>query len=1163
MRRRAAPLLLGALLAAAPAAAQAPANGALATLLSQAEFWLGQNRPDQALRALERVLAAEPDNPDALARAARAHAALGDRATAERLLARLRQVSPGDARLPAAEEALRSAVIDPAGLAEARALAQGGRTAEAVARYRQLFGNAPPPDALAAEFYLNLAGTPAGWPEARDGLARLAQRQPNDARAQLAFAQVLTYREPTRLEGIQRLARLAGGAQAAAATAAWRQALLWLGPVPAAIPELEAFLRRNPNDGAVAAALEAARNPPRDAPGEARQQGFAQLGAGQLRDAAARFEAALAANPNDADALGGLGLVRLREGRASEARDLLQRAVAAAPDRAQQWRQALDGAAYTAELAEGRALLRRGEAEAAEAVLRQAVRREVPDRADAEALLGDIALSRGDGAAAEQRYRAALARRPDFGAARQGLVRALQRQGRIAEAEALLRRDAEAGRTPAERRAAQLRAEAERADPVNAVALLRAALAELPGDPWIRLDLARRLRAAGSEAEARAVMQGAGGGAESLFAAALFAEEDNRPQDAALLLQRIPAGARTPDMARLAARVQVAGDVRAAVLIGRAGQRIEARERLFALAARQDPSGATGAAVVRGFADLGDRAGAAEAARIALAASRTPTAGTRLALAGALLEAGLEAEAQAAVIALDADPGLTPEQRRQAQSLSAGLAIRAADRLNEQGRRGEAYDRLSPVLAASPGDPAANLALARLFAGADRPAEARGIAEQVLLRDPRNLEARSAAVDAALRSGDRAGAATLVAAGQSLAPGDPRVLLMEARVARAEGDQRRALAALERAEAARRAQLGLDRVQLAGTPAAVGNPFRRAAGDVAPAVPRDPLSAEIARELAAVRDVAVPQLLVMPLLRSRSGEGGLSELAEISALIEQTVPAFGGRLALRAVPVTVTSGDISADNATLVRYGTNPLLGTGPYRVPDDGTAAGIAFAIGYDRPNFSVELGTTPLGFRVQNIVGRIEAAPLIGEGLRLRLIGERAAVTNSLLSWAGQRDPLTGQVWGGVVSTGGRARLEWTRGPVTIYGGGDYSVQTGDNVADNFRWGANAGISVALLREAEEEVRMGLDATYFGYDRNLYFFTFGQGGYFSPQSYVGMSVPVDWRGRSGDFAWRLGGSLGFATWNESSSPVFPTSSAYQSQLQAAAYANPLLVAT
>ena len=92
---------------------------------------------------------------------------------------------------------------------------------------------------------------------------------------------------------------------------------------------------------------------------------------------------------------------------------------------------------------------------------------------------------------------------------------------------------------------------------------------------------------------------------------------------------------------------------------------------------------------------------------------------------------------------------------------------------------------------------------------------------------------------------------------------------------------------------------------------------------------------------------------------------------------------------------------------------------------------------------------------------------------------------------------------------------------------------------------------------------MNVGLDLVYFAYDKNLRFFTLGQGGYFSPQSYTALNIPVDWRARSGDWSWRVGGSLGFAVWSEDQSPVFPNDPGLQAQLAAQGAQNPLIIVT
>ena len=258
-------------------------------------------------------------------------------------------------------------------------------------------------------------------------------------------------------------------------------------------------------------------------------------------------------------------------------------------------------------------------------------------------------------------------------------------------------------------------------------------------------------------------------------------------------------------MARLGQRLRNQAEVQRAVA-GLAGAG-DGRAALLTLAARPDPSGANFAAIIRALGSAQDRAGAAEAARIAQTANRTAGPTARIAIAGALLGAGLEAEATALANAVEA-ANPPPEQRRDLASLRGGIAIRSADRLNEGGEQARGFKTLRPVLERDPENPNARLALARLHQGARLPAEALRVADAVLARNPRNIEARAGAVDAATALRDRARAEALIAERQTLHPHDSRLALMEARMARAFSQESRALQGLGRLQQQRRAELG-------------------------------------------------------------------------------------------------------------------------------------------------------------------------------------------------------------------------------------------------------------------------------------------------------------------------------------------------------------------
>jgi thioredoxin-like negative regulator of GroEL len=140
-----------------------------------------------------------------------------------------------------------------------------------------------------------------------------------------------------------------------------------------------------------------------------------------------------------------------------------------------------------------------------------------------------------------------LARQPKNADALVGLAQVLGKQGRGTEAEALLDQAQSAGdsRAVGRIRTDALRQQAAATkDPIAKEALLRAAAAADPTDPWPRLELARALLSAGRKLEARQVMvevtSGANPSNDALRAGALFAAEDGRPNDAAALVGRSP-----------------------------------------------------------------------------------------------------------------------------------------------------------------------------------------------------------------------------------------------------------------------------------------------------------------------------------------------------------------------------------------------------------------------------------------------------------------------------------------------------------------------------------------------------------------------------------------------------------------------------------------------
>lgn len=814
--------------AAAPVAAPQPVatsvvsqpstNPAVTVLLERANFWRNQTQYDQALESLNRALALEPDNQDALALAGQIQADRGNRPAAEAALARLRKTAPDDPRADKIDQSIKIGPIPQEALTDARRLAREGRLPEAVDRYNRVFRGNPPPDRLAVEYYQTLAGTENGWEPARDGLARTVRQNPDDLRAQLAYAQVLTYRDGARGDGIARLATLARNpAVADSATQAWRQAVTWLPQDKSSIPALSAYLAAHPNDGDIAARIETAKNPPPDPNDPAATQragGFEELNKGRLDAAGTAFQTAINTNPNDADATGGLGIVRLRQRRFAEARTLLQRAISLDPANKGRWTPALNGVAQAEAGSRPNpavALMQRGNYAAAEAELQRQTAGGGGD-AGLRAMLADAQAQQNKLGEAEQSYRSALSRNPRYTPALLGLAGVLSQQGRRDEALGYLEQAEALGggnrNLVAQARAQQLREQAAAiSDPATQAGLYRSAVAADPSNPWIRLDYARALLKQGAVREARAVMAEAVAGkpsTDALKAGILFANESSDPDAAQALLARLPEQARTPDLRAIGTQTQLQREIARVIDL----PHTTARSRLLALAAQQDPEGTRGATIARALASIGDVSAARRAILVARDATPNQGSAARIAYAGALLDIGDATGAQTMLAPLGYGGSLPPSQKATFTQLRAGLAIKTADDLNQVGKQAEGYDKLAPALASDPDNADMNLALARLYSGARNPREALEINEALLRRDPNNAEARRGAVAAALASGNRARARELVQEGLEIAPDDPKSWMASADVARASGNSAQDLRDLARARELRLQQLG-------------------------------------------------------------------------------------------------------------------------------------------------------------------------------------------------------------------------------------------------------------------------------------------------------------------------------------------------------------------
>jgi tetratricopeptide (TPR) repeat protein len=279
--------------------------------------------------------------------------------------------------------------------------------------------------------------------------------------------------------------------------------------------------------------------------------------------------------------------------------------------------------------------------------------------------------------------------------------------------------------------------------------------------------------------------------------------------------------------------------------------------------------------------------------------------------------------------------------------------------------------------------------------------------------------------------------------------------------------------------------------------------------------------------------------------RSNDSESGLSKLSDVETPFELNMPLGDNRIALRVTPVKLDAESMSDEAASRFGGGGSSATGVGSQR------AEGVGIGVAYARPDKGVkaDIGTTPIGFEYTNVVGGVsleralESSSNVSYGISL----SRRAVTDSLTSFAGATDKRSDLSWGGVTANGGRVQLSYDDTVVGVYGYGSAYRLLGHNVESNTRIELGSGAYRYLRNEQDSKLTAGLSATLLGYANNQDFFTYGHGGYFSPQTYVAVGVPVTWMQRSDRFTYQVKGSVGVQYFQQDSADYFPTDAKLQ----------------
>lgn len=271
-----------------------------------------------------------------------------------------------------------------------------------------------------------------------------------------------------------------------------------------------------------------------------------------------------------------------------------------------------------------------------------------------------------------------------------------------------------------------------------------------------------------------------------------------------------------------------------------------------------------------------------------------------------------------------------------------------------------------------------------------------------------------------------------------------------------------------------------------------------------------------------------------------SGTGGYSDLKAHTTMLHVDAPLSDGRMFFRTDMVNMDVGSFkqNANGSYSPHFGTcYDVDCVGGDRSQSDN---GASVAVGWQNDTWEMDIGTTPMGFNVVDVVGGLSYSSDIG-ALGYTLNVHRRPISSSLLAFGGQKDPAsnTGKTWGGVRANGGVASVSYDKGEANgVWASLGADTLEGKNVDDNWRVRWMTGYYYKIINEDNRRVTVGLNNMIWHYDKDLSNYTLGQGGYYSPQEYVSFAVPVLWRQRTENWSWELGGSV---SWSHSRTKTMP----------------------
>ncbi|MCU4677046.1 cellulose synthase subunit BcsC-related outer membrane protein [Catenovulum sp. 2E275] len=238
-------------------------------------------------------------------------------------------------------------------------------------------------------------------------------------------------------------------------------------------------------------------------------------------------------------------------------------------------------------------------------------------------------------------------------------------------------------------------------------------------------------------------------------------------------------------------------------------------------------------------------------------------------------------------------------------------------------------------------------------------------------------------------------------------------------------------------------------------------------------------------------------------------------------------------------------------NSGLSNFGTGLLCTENCIATNYHRQDTGTDIALGWQNESWRFDIGSSPMGFKLSNFLFGIRYQGDISN-YSYSIEAERRALNDSVLAYSGLIDPYSGLTYGGVSATGISLTVSHDLGQKWgFWGLTDYYSYNGKNVKSNQSYSVMGGAYYRIIQNPDFEFSLGSNLLHWAYQYNLSGETFGHGGYYSPQSYYGISFPLELTGQWNRLSYQITLAASWSTAKDKTIEYFPSHPDLQTQAE------------